>query len=116
MESVASHLSLPMSAVTTPFALSDAEELRVLFTSAGFKTVEIHPETTTVRFPESQRFVPLAVTSSAAAIPAFACLEAPERAALLETVRTDVESTIRKYREVDVVTFPMFAHVAVATA
>jgi len=116
MESVASHLSLPMSAVTTPFALSDAEELRLLFTSAGFKTVEIHPEPTTVRFPESQRFVPLAVTSSAAAIPAFACLEAPERAALLETVRTDVESTIRKYREVDVVTFPMFAHVAVATA
>lgn len=115
MESVASHLSLPVSAVMTPFALSDAEELRTLFTSAGFKAVDILPETTTVRFPEAQRFVPLAVTSSAAAIPAFAQLQAPERAALLEAVRTDVESTIRKYRDVDVISFPMFAHIVVAT-
>ncbi len=116
MESVARHLSLPLSAVMTPFAMSDAEELRTLFASAGFGTVEILSETTTVQFPEPQRFVPLAVASSAAAVPAFAQLAAPQRAALVEAVRTDVESTIRKYRRADVVSFPMFAHVAVATA
>lgn len=115
MESVARHLSLPIAAVMTPFALSDADELRTLFTGADFKKVDILPESTTVRFPEAERFVPLAVISSAAAVPAFAQLEAPARAALLETVRGETEPTIRRYREGDVVAFPMFAHVAVAT-
>jgi len=115
MESVARQLSLPISAVMTPFALSDADELRSLFTAAGFQKVAIHPESTVVRFPEPERFVPLAVTSSAAAVPAFAQLDAPARAALLETVRAETEPTIRRYRDADVVTFPMFAHVAVAT-
>lgn len=116
MNSVARHLALPLSAVMTPFALSDAEELRSMFLSAGFKTAAVTAETTTVRFPEPDRFVPLAVASSAAAVPAFAKLDAPDRASLLEAVRADVESTIRTYRETDVITFPMFAHVAVAIA
>lgn len=116
MESVAHHLSLPISAVMTPFALYDADALRTLFTTAGFKKVDILPESTTVRFLEPERFVPLAVTSSAAAVPAFAQLDAPARAALLEAVRAEVEPTIRRYRETDVVTFPMFAHIVVATA
>jgi ubiquinone/menaquinone biosynthesis C-methylase UbiE len=115
MESVARRLSLPLSAVTTPFALSDAEELRALFASAGFKTVETSPETTMAQFPEPQRFVPLAVTSSAAAVPAFAQLDASERAALVEAVRTDVEAAVQKYHHANMVSFPMFAHVAVAT-
>jgi len=115
MESVARHLSLPVSAVMTPFALCDADELRTLFTAAGFKKVDILPESTTVRFPEPERFVPLAVISSAAAVPAFVQLEAPARAALLETVRGEIEPTIRRYRDAEVVTFPMFAHIAVAT-
>lgn len=114
MESVARHLSLPVSAVMTPFALCDADELRRLFTATGFAKVAILPESTTVRFPEPERFVPLAVTSSAAAVPAFAQLEAPARAALLETVRGEIEPTIRRYRNGDSVTFPMFAHIAVA--
>lgn len=112
MKSVASHLSLPLSAVMTPFALSDAEELRTLFTSNGFKSVAIIPETTPVRFAESERFVPLAVASSAAAVPAFAQLDVPERTSLLEAVRADVDSLIREYRQGDVIQFPMFAHVA----
>ena len=115
MESVARHLSLPVSAVMTPFALCDAQEFRALFTVAGFKKVDILPESTTVRFPEPERFVPLAVISSAAAVPAFVQLEAPARAALLETVRGEIEPTIRRYRDADAVTFPMFAHIAVAT-
>ncbi|MBI1745852.1 MAG: class I SAM-dependent methyltransferase [Acidobacteria bacterium] len=115
MDSVARHLSLPVSAVMTPFALSDADELRTLFTAARFRKVDILPESTTARFPEPERFVPLAVISSAAAVPAFAQLEAPARAALLETVRGDVAPTIRRYLGTDVVTFPMFAHIAVAT-
>ncbi|NTU50235.1 MAG: class I SAM-dependent methyltransferase [Desulfobulbaceae bacterium] len=115
MESVARNLSLPVSAVMTPFALCDADELRTLFTGAGFKKVAILPESTTVRFPEPERFVPLAVISSAAAVSAFTQLEGPARAALLETVRGEVEPTLRRYCDRDVVTFPMYAHIAVAT-
>ena len=43
-------------------------------------------------------------------------LQTPARAAFLEAVRVEVEPTIRRYRDSDVVTFPMFAHIAVATA
>src|SRR4030067_805399 len=47
MDSVARNLSLPVSAVMTPFALCDADELRTLFTAAGVKKVGILPASTT---------------------------------------------------------------------
>ena len=116
MKSVARHLSLPLSEVMTPFALSDADALRGLFTAAGFKGVDILSESTVVRFPAPERFVPHAVISSAAAVPAFTQLQVPARTALLEAVRIDVEPVIRNYRDAEAVTFPMFAHIVVATA
>ncbi len=115
MESVARHLSLPLSDVMTPFTLYDADELRTLFTAAGFMKVDIIPESTMVRFPDRENFVPLGVISSAAAVPAFAQLQGPELAAFLKTVRGEVGATIRRYYDANGVTFPMFAHVAVAT-
>lgn len=114
MESVARHLSLPLSDVARPFALSDANVLRGLFMTAGFKRVDILAESTVVRFPAPERFVPLAVASSAAAVPAFTQLQAPARAALLEAVRLDIEPVIRSYRDSEAVTFPMYAHIVVA--
>ncbi|MEP7060936.1 MAG: methyltransferase domain-containing protein [Betaproteobacteria bacterium] len=116
MESVARQLSLPMSAVTTPFALHDAGELAGLYTSAGFKKVSVLPESTTVRFPDPEQFVPFAVNSSAAAVPAFVDLQAPARTALLDAVRVEIEPVISKYRDASAVTFQMFAHVVVATS
>ena len=113
--SLARHLSLPLHALMTPFALCDADELQSLFTGAGFAGIRILPESTAVRFPEPERFVPLAVSSSAAAVPGFAQLEGPVRAKLLETVRREIEPTICRYRNADVLTFPMFAHIAIAT-
>jgi ubiquinone/menaquinone biosynthesis C-methylase UbiE len=115
MESVARHLSLPLSAVMTPFAMPDADELRALFTTAGFTKVEIVSESITARFAKPDRFVPLAVASSAAAVPAFVQLEAPARAALLDAVRAEVDPTIQRFRENDFVVFPMYAHIAVAS-
>ena len=116
MQSVARQLALPVSAVATPFVLSDADALRALFIEAGFAAVDVHAESTVVRFADPERFVPLAVASSAAAIPAFVDLQGPARAALVETVRSEVEATLRQYRDADAVMFPMFAHVAVASA
>jgi ubiquinone/menaquinone biosynthesis C-methylase UbiE len=114
MTSVASHLSLPVSGFAIPFVLSDAEELRTLFMSAGFESVAIVPETTTVRFTEPERFVQLAVASSAAAVPAFAQLDVPERTLLLQAVQADVDSLVQMHRAGDVIEFSMFAHVAIA--
>ena len=41
--------------------------------------------------------------------------EGQARATLLEAVRGEIEPTIHRYRTPDVVTFPMFAHIAVST-
>ena len=115
MGSVASRLALPISAVMIPFSLPDADELAGLYVAAGFPTVHVVSESTPVSFVEPERFIPLAVISSAAAVPAFAQLQGPARVALLEGVRQDVEPILRNYRSASAVAFPMFAHIVVAT-
>lgn len=114
MKSVAHQLALPLSAVAIPFALFDAEELKTLFIAAGFEDVQIFSESIEVRFAQPELFVQLAVVSSAAAVPAFAHLDMPHRAALLDTVREEVEPIVQKYRDTEAIVFPMFANVAVA--
>ena len=116
MTSVAAHLSLPIAAVATPFALSDEAQLRGLFAAAGFQSASVVPESTPVSFTEPARFVQLAVTSSAAAVPAFAQLDGPDRASLLEAVRLDVDSRLQTCLDAGAVSFPMFAHVLIASA
>ena len=94
----------------------DAAELRRLFEHASFAKVVTVAESTMVRFAELQRFVALAVTSPAAAVPAFAQMDTPARAALLEEVRAEVEPIVGKYRHADAVAFLIYAHVAVGIA
>jgi ubiquinone/menaquinone biosynthesis C-methylase UbiE len=115
MRSVSRHLSMPIADVMTPFALPDANELRNLFEAAEFKRVDIIPESTTVQFPDPEQFVPLAVASSAAAVPAFALLEEVERKSLIESVQKDVKPTISKFSDTELVKFSMFAHLAIGT-
>lgn len=116
MKSVARHLLLPISAVSTPFSLSNADELGALFTAAGFQKVGLVTESTMVRFPQWEHFVPLAVSSSAAAMPAFAQLDVPARAALLNAIHVEVEPIMQRYRDADSLKFPMYAHIAIATS
>ncbi|WP_291773751.1 methyltransferase domain-containing protein [Castellaniella sp.] len=111
MNSVARHLGLPLAAVALPFALHDVDDLRALYGSAGFGAVEITPESIHLRFPQADRFVPLAVASSAAAVPPFAQLESSARARLLDAVREETEPVVNRYREGDIVSFPMHAYV-----
>ncbi|WP_338413757.1 class I SAM-dependent methyltransferase [uncultured Sphaerotilus sp.] len=113
MTAVAHHLELPIDAVMTPFDLPESEALRTLLVASGFPSAEVLPVSTTVRFPDAERFVPLAVASSAAAVPAFAQLTAPARAALLDAVRLDVEPMVARYRDAGGVAFPMWAHVGI---
>jgi hypothetical protein len=98
--------------VNIPFALSGADELRSLYLGAGFASVEIREVSITVEFPEAERFVPLAVRSSAAAVPAFAQLEASAQKSLLDAVSADVAPTLDAHRHGDRLTFAMFSHVA----
>jgi len=114
MSATARQLSVPLHTVSIPFALHDPAELRRPFLDAGFADVEIREVSLPVRFPEPERFVPLAVTSSAAAVPAFAALEGPTRAALVAAIGLDVEPVLRQYRSADFVHFPMFAQLAIA--
>lgn len=111
MQSVARHLALPLAEVAVPFTLSDTDFLLELYSSAGFAGAEVTPESIQLRFPQADRFVPLAVASSAAAVPAFARLESTARAELLDAVREESEPVVSQYREGDIVSFPMHAYV-----
>lgn len=114
MTAVARHLELPLSAIAIPFALADAAALREPFETAGFAKVDIVPASITARFPDAARFVPLAVISSAAAVPAFVQSDASARAALIATVGAEIEPVIRAHRDGEALSFPMFAHIAIA--
>lgn len=115
MESVARHLSIPLSAVMTPFSLSDWEALKSLFTLAGFKKITHFSETIEASFPEPARFISQCVLSSAAAIPAFARLEPKERGELIAAVAAALGEIMAEHLRADSITFPMFAHVALAS-
>lgn len=114
MQSVARQLGLPLSAVATPFSLSDPGELSALFTAAGFGRVDIESASIVARFSQPERFVSLAVLSSAAAVPAFARLAAQERGDVLAQVVQETQRVVDACREGDVLAFPMHANVAVA--
>jgi ubiquinone/menaquinone biosynthesis C-methylase UbiE len=114
MTAVARHLRLPLSAIAIPFALSDADALREGFEKAGFAKVDIVPASITARFPDAERFVALSVMSSAAAVPAFVQSDTAARAALIATVGAEIEPVIQAHRDGDALSFPMFAHVAIA--
>jgi SAM-dependent methyltransferase len=143
VESLARRLSQPEAGFMVPFALSDVTELRRVFAlpepalpgpalpepalpepalpepvppepAPDFASVEILPVSITARFLEPDRFVPLAVASSAAAVPAFVQLTAPERAALLEAVGEDLAAIIHECRQGSAVVFEMFANLVLA--
>lgn len=111
MTSVARQLELPVSAVTIPFSLADENQLKRMAKDSGFSAVDILQESAVMAFPDAMQYVPHAVMSSAAAVPAFMQLQGSEKAALLDRVRQDVEPIVKTYQTGDQVIFPMHAHV-----
>ena len=114
MRSVSKHLEVPLDVVSIPFALPEAEELAALHTDAGFADVEIRTVSITARFSDPYRFVPMAVVSSAAAVPAFALLDDPHKASLMESIAHDCASVVGAHIREGFVVFGMDAHVAIA--
>ncbi len=114
MHSIARRLALPLADVAVPFSFSDPELLRSLFLAKGFERVEVLDEAFPVHFPAPEKFVSLAVASTAAGVPAFARMDAAKRAQLVSGVAADVARVLAKYRDAEDISFPMFANVAVA--
>lgn len=114
MASLAHRLQRPLSEFAVPFSIPGAQELQQPFAAAGFRTLNVTPATIQARFAEPHRFVHLAVASSAAAVPAFAGLEAADRASLLESVRSDTASVLSRFTNAGEVGFPMWGNVLVA--
>jgi len=113
-EAIARRLSTPISTVALPFSLWDAEQVRALLNGVGFQQIEITSWSLKANFPSPERFVQLTVLAAAATVPAFAQLDSGARAALVEAVTGESETTVSQYSEGDRLIFPMFAHIAVA--
>jgi len=116
VQSLAQRLQRPPSDFAVPFALADAQALRQPFEAAGFAPVEVADASITARFADAPKFVPLAVASSAAAVPAFAGLQGADRAALLQDVASDLQPLLAPCTAGDTITFPMWGHVLTARA
>lgn len=68
----------------------------------------------TVCFPSRDRFVELGVASVSAAVPELQSMDASERAALIETARSDMAAPLEAYvRNAEAVS-PMETHIVVA--
>lgn len=112
MTAVASELGQPLAEVAIPFAVPEAATLELLSGSAGFRGGRVVPVSTEVRFADADRFVPTAVASSAAAIPAFAQLAPEDRAAMLARVREAVAPELAAHVRDGQLAFTMHAHIA----
>ena len=111
-EVIERHLGTP--ALHLPFSLGDPEQLHSLFAEAGFDAISVERVTRTVRFPMPEKFVDLGLASASAAVPALQGMDAGERAALIQIVRSDMVVPLRTFTKGDEVESPMEAHITVA--
>jgi ubiquinone/menaquinone biosynthesis C-methylase UbiE len=103
---------LGMSSLQDIFALGDADELRTLLRSAGFRDVEIEPVSLTARFPDPEGFLAGEIDVDTAAIPAMQHLDAAARREMTATIRGQMEGPLRAVTDGDHVVIPFHAHVA----
>lgn len=103
------HLGAPFA---QPFSLGDAAELRAVLVQAGFRSVEIEEVSRTVRFPDPDRFATMSVHASAAVMPAFANVDAVERARVVEAVRVDLAPTLDAHTVDGMLLMPTSTHIA----
>lgn len=115
LQAEARYLDQPVENVATPFTLGDADTLHQLLEDAGFRDIQVTPETQTVRFPSADSFVALTLLAAAAIIPGVVEDSASQQA-MIRTVTEEADRVVRQYVEGGEVAFPMHAHIAVAVA
>ena len=98
----------------TPYALGDPEQLRLLHAEAGFVGVIVEVVRRDVCFPSADQLVELNVVGSAAVVPELQRLNAAERAALIEAIRSDMAAPIQQFTEQDALVCPMVSHIVIA--
>jgi ubiquinone/menaquinone biosynthesis C-methylase UbiE len=113
-QATARHLGATIATVDVSFSLWDTEELWTLLSDAGFQRIEITPRSLTLHLPAPERFVQLTVLGAATSIPAFAQLDAAARSALVEAVTSETQAVAQRYRDGNMLAFPMSTHIAVA--
>jgi SAM-dependent methyltransferase len=113
-EATARHLGIPIATLDVSFSLWSADELRTLLSDAGFQRLVMTPWSLTIHLPAPERFVQLTVLGAATSIPAVAHLDAAARAALVAAVTSETQAVAQRYRDGDMLTFPMFTHIVEA--
>jgi SAM-dependent methyltransferase len=102
---------LGMSSVQDIFALGDAEGLRTVLTTLGFRRVEIKPVSMVARFPDPAGFIAGEIDVDTAAIPSMQHLDATARQAITAAIREDMEAALREVTESNHVVIPFHAHI-----
>ena len=111
---VAEKLDAPFETVSMPFGLGDPDELADYIRSGGFDTPEVSSHQLEVEFQSPDRWVQLSMMAAAAAIPAFAELDADQRTAMGEDIAKSLEPVLAPYIQEDVLRMPTAVNVVVA--
>lgn len=111
--SAARHLGVPVAVVASAFSVSEGE-LRDIFTTAGFESVEIATVSRDVRFPSSQGFVERTLASVAAVVPTLAAMTSGARAELAAAIGAEIDPVLQAHLRGERLVFPMCAFVTVA--
>jgi ubiquinone/menaquinone biosynthesis C-methylase UbiE len=82
-------------AIRGAFALEDREELRALILGAGFRTVHIRIDSSMIRYPSLDEFVPGYLSATPVAGVA-ASLDESSRAAILDDIKTTLKPLYRR--------------------
>lgn len=113
-EGVASHLNAPLKEVSLPFMMGDPAVLKSYVESGGFSGVDVTVQNLTLRYPQPERMVQLAVAAAAASIPAFGAMSPEQRAAVAKEVADSLSDRVKPYVKGDFVEMESATNIAVA--
>jgi ubiquinone/menaquinone biosynthesis C-methylase UbiE len=112
MRSIARHLNVTEAEAAAPFTLGDADVLRGLLDDAGFSKIDMQSHTVDARFPQPEKFVRMSASAGAAVMPDV--YDGVDIEALVQKVIVDCKPDFDRYREGDLLRFPMPTNLAVA--
>jgi SAM-dependent methyltransferase len=103
---------LGMSGVAEIFDLGEIDELHTLLADAGFRHVEIEPESMTARFPNPAGFLAGEIDVDTAAIPSMQHLDPRSRQEITAALGKDMATPLREVTEGDHVVIQFHAYIA----
>ncbi len=107
---------LGVPALEVPFGLSDADELRALFTAAGFGAVQLEPVGLTTRYPQPDQFATLFLTSIVASIATLHETTLAAREQLIAALRGELDRVLQDFIVGDEVHSPRQTQIVCAQA